>query len=258
MRLLIVLLILLAACQSEAEPPPTEAAPQVFIRQLVTVAPTFTPEATAAGAVAVRPTPTRLPPTPTPYVGVFIGEAIDDSPLDVFTILPTRQPGISLVCEIPAAEVFGTRWQAEVRAASGLRCPIQESFGFTGRVQVFEDGVMYANLETNQIWAIAPAALLDGITAEENGSVWYIDSPPPISTTGLDAPPGLRVPEGTFASGWVTVPQAREAIGFAITTEEEVAINIQRFEGGTLFLDATVGQVFVLMVNGDAYGPYDT
>ena len=78
-----------------------------------------------------------------------------------------------------------------------------------------------------------------------------------MSTQGMDAPAGLRVPSGDLGAVWVSNPRLRESLGYAITRQQNISVNIQRLEGGALFLDATVGQVFVLLVNGEALGAYN-
>lgn len=261
--ILAALLLLIAACQPAPTPTPTTTAVPI-VRQLATAQPTFTPNATEQQAtrVAAFPTPTAIPPTPaptiTPYVGVFLGEAPVDPltqpelavPLEVFF---TPDPLISILedCEIPPDDDFGTSWENEPRALNGLRCPIQESFGFTGRVQVFENGVIYLNPQTNEVWGITQSTLF------ETGQYWYMEQPPEIPTANIQPPdPGLGVPEGLIGGVWMALPEMRITLGFATTPEQDIDVNLQRFEGGTLFYDATVGQVFALLVNGDAYGPY--
>jgi serine/threonine-protein kinase len=258
-------LILLAAsaCQSDDTLPTPTAV--VLVRRLATVAPTATPDEAELQATqqALYSTPTLSPPTvtptQTPYIGVFIGEAAPEdtdlgiNPLDIH-ILPTRDftGNIPLICTIdPATFVFGTAWSSDPNATDALRCPIQESYGFDGRVQIFEGGAMYQNPQTNEVWAIAPGTVL------QNGRYWYEDQPPAMSTLGIEAPPGRFVPRDAFGAIWANNPQLRELLGYATTQEQNISVNLQRFEGGTLFLDATVGQVFVLLVNGEALGAYN-
>ena len=111
---------------------------------------------------------------------------------------------------------------------------------------------MYFNPNTNEVWAIAPGS------APDVGHYWYEDHPPAMSTQGMEAPAaGLRIPTGDIGAVWVSNPRLRESLGYATMRQQNSSVNIQRFEGGSLFLDATVGQVFVLLVNGDALGAYD-
>ena len=256
-------LLTVSACQSRDTPVTPTAV--VLVRRLATVAPTATPNEAELQATqqALFSTPTMAPPTATPtqtpYVGVFIGEAVPEdsglgiNPLQLY-ILPTRDVtgNIPLICTIdPATVVFGTAWRSDTYAVDGLRCPIQESYGFDGKVQIFEGGAMYRNPQTNEVWAISPGTVL------QNGRYWYEDQPPVMSTLGIEAPPGRYVPREAFGATWANNPQLRELMGYATTQEQDISVNLQRFEGGTLFLDATVGQVFVLLVNGEALGAYN-
>lgn len=255
-RILIVLasLFTIAACQStpDSTPAPTEVA---LIRRIATLAPTATLD---PNAQRILPTssPTITPiPSPTAYVGVFIGEVSreDDilsprrsDPLSVVVV----DSGVASACPLPIDAVFGAGWQTENRAVNGLGCPIQEMFGFEGKVQVFEGGVMYLREPTSEVWAIAPGGL------SIVGQHWSITQAAGVFPVGLTAPDGFFVPDGVLGSVWATVPDARDALGFAATQLQDVDINIQRFDGGTLFLDVTTGQVFALLVNGSAFGPY--
>lgn len=253
----------LAACQT-GEPTAPTATEVVIVRRLATAQPTITPNATEQQATrqAFFPTSTPIPPTPaptiTPYVGVFLGEAAVD-PLSQPELLaaPNLQPAFDpiesalLDCQIPPDENFGRVWETEPRALNGLRCPIQESFGFNGQVQVFENGVMYFNPQTLEVWSITPSSAL------EAGQFWFMENPPDIPTANVRPPDsGLLVPVGVFGAMWMALPEMRITVGYARTPAQDIDINIQRFEGGTLFYDATVGQTFALLVNGDAFGPY--
>lgn len=263
--IVVAFLIVLASSACQSEDAPVTPTAVVLVRRLATVAPTATPNEAELQATqqASYSTPTLAPPTvtptQTPYIGVFIGEAEPDNsglgvnPLQIY-ILPTRDitGNIPLICTIdPANFVFGAAWASDAYAVDGLRCPIQESYGFDGKVQIFEGGAMYQNPQTSEVWAIAPG------TALENGRYWYEDQPPVMSTLGLEAPPGRYVPREAFGAIWANNPRLRELMGYATTPEQNISVNIQRFEGGTLFLDATVGQVFVLLVNGDALGAFN-
>lgn len=254
--LVVIVLSALAACQSPSQstPIPTEIA---LVRRIATLAPTPTIDPNAQILLPTS-TPTITPiPSATAYVGVFAGEvsAADN------ILVPRRESGgvdpvqsvevvTAINCQIPIDTVFGVSWQDEPRAVNGLGCPLQQSFGFDGRVQVFEGGIMYLRESTNEVWAIAPGGL--AIT----GQHWSVTQQPGVVPVGPTAPEGFFVPEGVIGSVWATVPDARDELGFASTQLQRVEINIQRFDGGTLFLDVTTGQVFALLVNGIAYGPY--
>ena len=253
----LLLVILLAACGTQDAPVMPTSEPVVIVKVLATVAPTNTPSEAEAQmtqqAVARVPTysaPTTTP-SPTPYVGVFIGEVADPlaedaiNPLD-FVIEPTQPVTVRLVCGIPIAPIFGTAWEEQLEALNAMRCPIQESFGFTGRFQIFERGVMYHRIETNEVWAIS----------QEN--FWYINNAPvEFSAAGVNVPAGFFNPEDMFAAVWATYPEVQEAVGYGVQPAGSIDINLQRFDGGTLFLDLNAGQVFVLLVDGTVYGPFE-
>jgi hypothetical protein len=257
------LILLVTACQALTTASTPTAEPQTPVRRLATVAPTRTLSAEDQQATqAAQLTPTAIPPTPsptaTPYVGVFLGEAEPPESGGFFGPAEISGPGIRdldelvlpQLCALPPDDLFGSGWIEERAALSGLRCPIQEQFGADGIVQVFENGVMYLRTDTLEVWAIQPGSLT------ERGRFWYVEQPPDLPPPGVSPPPGLRLPEGAFGSVWSIVPAAREALGYATTQAQPTGLNLQRFEGGTLFLDAGAGQVFALLINGDAFGPY--
>jgi hypothetical protein len=196
------------------------------------------------------PTPT---PTETPYIGEFLGEAQQDNLPPIIAIVPTALPDEAgdgtQTCSVSIDPAFGDGWRSTPTITRTLGCPIQERFGFAGNVQVFERGVMYRRTETNEVWAVRPGSI-------QAGQYWYISQPPTVSASGQLAPEGLRIPTDTFGAVWLSNSEIADQLGYAITPEQVADLNVQRYEGGTLFLDVTVGQVFVLLVNGDAYGPY--
>jgi len=255
--LAVVLALLLTACAPSAEPSPTAVA---RVRQLATIAPTATPDdaqrLAAQQTAQAQATPSPAPSaTPTPYVGVFLGEVEADRPIVDLTQLdtmPTRSAAamLPLLCEIPIGDEFGTAWATESRVFNGLGCPIQEHYGFVGTVQVFERGVIYLRPDTVELWAIVPGPSF-GV-----GQYWYIDQPVSVSTEGLVPPSGRFVPEGVMGGIWASNSEIRSTMGYGITPPQDIDVTLQRFEGGTLFMDRTVGQVFALLVNGNAFGPY--
>lgn len=261
-RLLALLMLLagiITACDTAASTPsaPTEIA---LMRRLATVGPTATvSEADRIATQQAVPLTSAAPqvgpsPTPTAYIGMFLGE----SPVDPLAptisdpiVVPTRAvaQATPLVCTIAPAPQFGTSWSSQGNLQSEMGCPLQESFGFTGVVQVFEGGVMYHYVERNEVWAIAPGEFGDA------GQYWFLSDVLP-RTPAVIAPEGRRVPQNAFGGLWAAVQEAREDLGFALLPEQAIDVNIQRYEGGTLFLDVTLGQVFVLTVDGRAHGPF--
>jgi hypothetical protein len=259
MIVLVMLVPLLAACDSGGNSTPATPTEVAIVRRLATIPPTATRDPNAPLDLP-SPTPSFAPPpSATPYVGQFLGEV--GSERDLLSIpggnnsgeLPPVQiiVGESSSCEFPIDPVFGERWRTESRATNGLGCPIQVMFGFEARVQVFENGIIYTRTDTNEVWAISPG----GLTIV--GAHWNVSQLPLISAVGFVPPGGLLAPTNEAISAvWAGVPEVRESLGWATADMQTVGVNIQRFNGGTLFLDVSTAQVFALLVNGDAYGPY--
>lgn len=262
-RLLFCLLVLALASACQQAATPTVEAPRVAAKVLATVyiSPTPGQAEREATRLASSPTPTPVLPTPipsaTPYIGVFLGEVESssaDSPIVDPALLGafvTPQPPVSIEdCEIQPNEVFGATWMRSADAVRRLGCPIQIMFGFKGDVQLFERGAMYRREETGEIWAIAPGGA-------NQGKFWYVAKAPDISTEGISAPGGLRVPLEGFGGVWMGVPGVRQALGFAQTDEERTEMAMQLFDSGSLLLDSGSGAIFALIVNSDLYGPFD-
>lgn len=257
-RLACLLLALALAACSEAAPQPTAV---VIVRPLATVVLSPTPnlEQLAATRAAASPTPappTNTPvPSPTHYVGVFIGEAESRpgfqsfaEPLFAPNVVSARPTADARRCGRPIDERFLSIWQQESVVSQRLGCPIQESFGFFGRLQLFERGVMYLQPDIRAVWAIAPQGSL--------GRFYYVEAPPPLTGELPVSPRGLT-PTGDFGSVWAMVAELPTRLGYGIAPEQEAAITLQRFDGGTFLLDASSGQVFALAVDGAAYGPFN-
>ncbi len=251
------MVLLLAACGA-GNATPISLVPSVMPKLLATVFISPTPNADEREATRVATTPTAAPPTnvvptATVYVGVFLGEAQDNSdggavlsssPLDN---LPTADAGLSATaCPAQADVVFGTGWQGDATASNALGCPIELASSLNGVVQVFEHGVMY-NRPSGEIWAIAPSA----------NRFWYYPVALPPPPGDMPPPPaGLAPPSQTFSTIWRSVQGLSDTLGYARTGNQESSITTQRFQGGTLLADGSSGQIFVLLADGRAYGPY--
>lgn len=258
--LIMVLTGVLTACTSFADAP--TVTPPNIVRPLATVYISPTPnalqlEATARASSPTPVTPTVTPiPSATPYVGIFIGQAEReagfvnvDAPFFAdgsVALVPTANPDR---CALPIESAYQRAWRLNPAVSDSMGCPIQAGFGFFGQVQVFEGGVMYLNPETSEVWAILDG---DGRT----GRYFVVENPRSVSTVGITAPPGFSLPEGRFANMWLSVEQLRLLIGFALTPPQQVGINLQRFDGGTFFLDVSSGQVFALLVDGTYFGAF--
>lgn len=265
LRLLPVLLLIcsLVACTAGASvPSPT---PVSAARVLATVYISPTPNAEEVAATRAASTSTPIPPTATvfptetPYVGLFIGEAQPEEGLRPFTqpifaaeaesSLPTADAGR---CTIPIDTPYVSAWRANPVVNERMGCPIQGGFGFFGRVQLFENGVMYFYPDLNAVWALR----LDRASDSSRGQFDYMENPPQISTVGMQAPQGLLLPGEVFGSMWLSVEGLRAEMGYARTEAQEVALGLQRFDNGTFLLDAVGEQVYALIVDGTVLGPY--
>ena len=260
---LALLLFLLAGCQTQAPPPADPFAGVIEAKLLATVYISPTPDdiqrqATQAAVVLVPTLPRATSaPTPTPYIGVFLGEIadVDAQPdfqaVDFATPLPlTGATATAASCVTLPDERFGTRWQSETAVVTTLGCPGEPAAALQGTTQVFERGLMLF-IPGGEIWAIAPAV--------PAGRYWYTPQAPPPQSEPISAPEGLRVPLLGFGAVWTTTPGVRDALGFARTDESAASILVQRFLGGTLIQDVSVGQTFALLgsgASGTAYGPY--
>ncbi len=254
--LLFLSLFAFAACQGTETPTPDLFdVPQNRILATVYISPTPNADQRQQTQIAGVPSATVAPPTltpqPTAYVGVFIGEVQERPELLGSPVFDQfRQPtSVAGDCDITVGEQYVNALSSSETLRSRMGCPIQIAFGFFGAVQIFERGVMYQRLETREVWAIIPGGT--GI-----GRYWYVEVPPPVTVEGISPPTGLRLPEADFASVWAGIDGVRTAMGFAQTPLQNVDLGQQRFDGGTLFLDQNVQEVFGLMANGDVYGPF--
>ncbi len=224
----------------------------------VFISPTPNSEQVRATSLASSPTPTPLIPTatlrPTEYVGVFIGEA---EPLqgavvdpDIFASISTPIPPTvaPAECTTTVDSVYLSIWRSDPIINQRLGCPIQLAIGFTGEVQVFSGGAMYQRDETDELWVMIPAS--------NRGEYYYFESPPDISTAGINPPQGFIVPSGDFGGAWMSESGLQDEIGFAQTPPLNINMGTQRFAGGTFFLDSTSGQIFALLNDGTLYGPF--
>jgi hypothetical protein len=263
----LIFAVILAACtpQTPNAVNQNNQGQAVAVRMLATVNLPPTPDAAEREATrrAMPVTPSAQPPTPTPtgtpYVGVFLGTPVPNSAGALVDLAGVEQQSILATptaiegtCTIPFDPAFGRGWESNASVARQVGCPLQERFGFAGNVQVFERGVMYRRLDTNEVWAVQPGNL-------DAGRYWYYNQVlplPPLQGIGLNPPSGLRVPADIFGAVWSSSAEVNQALGYATTPEQTADLNIQRFDGGSLLLDVTVGQVFILLDDGDVFGPY--
>jgi hypothetical protein len=265
----LLLFTFLSACTGQSNN--ATATPVAVVKVLATVfmSPTPNSEDIAATRAAISPTPipptSTIIPTETPYVGIFIGEAEQERGLVEITapilgasaanpdeIVRIQQPTADVnLCPLAIDNPYLTAWRTNAIVNQRMGCPIQESFGFFGNIQVFERGVMYYYPELNAIWAIRPMQDNDN-----RGRYDYLENPPDGSTIGMQAEAGLFLPDGVLGDMWLAVSGLREEMGFARTEAQETPMGIQRFANGIFIHDVLAGQVYALIVDGTVLGPY--
>lgn len=255
----LVVVLLISSCTTNTSTEATLTPPSVQAKILVTVALSPTPNAEQQQALAAANPPTATPvvlptSTATPYIGVFLGEVetVGDGGAVIAPALlgaPTSSVSVTLVsgpvCPAQADPIFGTRWAENVDASIALGCPIEGGSSNTGTLQLFERGVMYF-IPTGEIWAIAPAL----------SRVWYSPNAPPMQPGDIIVPEGMMAPSLGFGAVWRGFPGVQDALGFARTAEEGSKLVTQKFQNGILLSDGGSGQVFVLLADGRAFGPY--
>jgi hypothetical protein len=268
----IILLLLLAACTATDAPAGSSYStrqPESLVRRIATVYASPTPgaEAQRATQFASRPTQdVRIPtlqPSPTVYIGVFLGAEQSDGGLPVVdaaqyqgtlaAFAPTLEAGAisTVACTISADPIFGVRWAGDPQLVEALGCPIENVQANIGTTQVFENGAMYF-IPSGDIWALR-------IAGATGGAYWHVAQAPPEQTWDVPVPEGLRLPSLGFGAVWRAVDGVRQTLGFARAEETAASLSTQRFEGGMLILDSSAGQVFVLIGEADSgtvYGPY--
>jgi hypothetical protein len=258
------LVLLLVACA------PTEtAAPDLLanieqVKLLATVELSPTPddaqrEATRAVQALQPPTPFATPlPSPTAYIGVFLGEAGDtgapqpefDTARFVTTVPLTAATVTAAACAIQPDTRYGSAWGGVPAIAASIGCAGETAADYPGTTQLFEQGLMLF-IPSGEIWALAPSI--------PSGRYWYVVEAPPGDANAFSAPEGLRLPAQGFGAVWGTNVNIRDTLGFARTDEASATLIVQRFVGGTLIQDASIQQTFVLLAGGDSgvlYGPF--
>lgn len=259
----IVALVVLAGCSAapnvEDLPTLSPSLPNAQRpKRLATVYISPTPNAAEQQATRLAMPPTANPfatpeptLTPTVYVGLFLGDSARTMPqvndTDLLGMAPPTITVIAPRCTLNAdTDILGTRWQSSPLVTRGLGCAIEGLVPFGGTMQVFDNGAMYA-ADTDTLWAIRVG---------EAGRYWTLEGRPDVETVELVAPPGYLPPSGSFNAMWQGVDGVRDALGWAQTAEIRVDMAYQRFEGGTLFYDGETGQVYALLIDGSAYGPF--
>ena len=256
--LTLLVMLLIVGCSNNGATVATFTPPALQPKILVTVYISPTPNAEQQQALAAANPPTAtlaviLTVTPTPYVGVFLGEV--DSGQDGGIIAPALLGGatsdvpvtlaLGPACPAQADVAFGTRWSEDAEIATALGCPIEGAANLQGTLQIFERGVMYYS-PTGEIWAISPA----------QSHFWYAVNAPPVQQGDLVVPDGMMAPSQGFGAVWRGLPGVQDALGFAKTPEQGTKLVTQKLQNGVLLADGESGQTFVLLSDGRAMGPY--
>lgn len=254
---ILALWVLLAGCGTTQATPTVAGDGFSQPKQLATVFISATPNDAERQATRFASTPTVNPeslvtpsPSPTVYIGVFLGDSAISAPVvnaeTAGVARPTPTP-VANRCLIEAeTETLGTRWQLVPAINRGLGCAIEGLLPFEGRTQLFENGVMFTR-DIGQTWAIAVG---------EPGEFWFVEQPPDAPSIEVNAPTGLLVPDGNFGALWRSRPEVQQDMGFAVLPDIPLSMGFQRFEGGILLWDNETGSVYALLTDGQAYGPF--
>ncbi len=275
----VLLAIGLAACRPAVPGPqsPTLFAP----RQLATVILSPTPVRT----LVVPPTPTIVPsatrtpvpptstPSPTPYVGVFLGDGsaplilptaslaalveitlqpptpLGGVPLPTYA-LPTM-PGLSALpggpCGAEVAAPFAAALSTRPEAVAVLGCPLGPAETIFMAYQPFEQGMMFW-WSTGEIYALSLQPV-SGVASP----FWRVadqwQEGMPQDDPSMTVPAGLLQPIRGFGLAWRTNAQIRTALGWAVSNESGYTGTFQRFSGGAVFT-AQDGGVYILAGDG--------
>jgi hypothetical protein len=266
--------LVLAACGSN--PTPT-APPDGLLRDgsmpkvLVTIA--FSPTAPVSPIEAGNTPfaiPTTTPPptqTPTPYIGVFLGQptaigeageiivpptippfAIDPASgsgggvvQPINPIAPTGSPGAAAInCTTAIAQPF-VNARSTNPALQNFGCPRDSGIALTLVRQPFERGQMYWR-DTRQIMVLANSGTFWRVTDNWNEAL-------PADDPAFAPPAGLLQPVRGFGFIWRSNEAFRNSLGWATEAETPISSFWQEFEGGSLFLGQ--GGLVYAVPNGD-------
>ena len=243
------------AVASVATYTPPAVQPKILVTVFISPTPNAEQRQAIAAANPLTPTPIVMPTsTATPYVGVFLGE-VDSSEDGGAVIAPALLAGatsnvpvtlaVGPVCPAQADVAFGTRWSENVDISTALGCPIEGAANLQGTLQIFERGVMYYS-PSGEIWAVSPS----------QSHFWYAVNAPPVQQGDISVPEGMMAPSQGFGAVWRGLPGVQDALGYAKAPEQGTKLVTQKFQNGLLLADGGSGQVFVLLSDGRAMGPY--
>lgn len=268
-------LLLLAACNgshNDATPPAdsvlgNSSLPKVIVTVEIPLTITPTLEGGEA-ALAATSSPTvslrsgTLTPTPTPYVGVFIGEPTSVDTEGNVVIPPTIPPLVVIQpggnpttgqgvippaistspgapvgsCAIPVAEPFINAYTSNP-ILQNFGCPRETGFSTALVFQPFEQGRMFWR-DTKQIIVLGNSGTFWRVADSWNDTI-------PADDPSLVPPSGLLQPVRGFGFVWRSNPTFRNSLGWALTTEFPLSSYWQEFDGGSLFIGDN-GLVFAI------------
>lgn len=275
--LLILILLALTACETPANTSIDDNAPILsgigdMPKALATVWLSPTPDVieTLPSPTSSFPTETPEPPdptvTPTPYIGVFVGTAINGTPISDSVPPIIVAPSNGGVVGIPSGagvppvfnptsivtgncsiSVAGTFTTAYNQVAGQLGCPRDSGSHITLVYQPFERGKMFWR-DTRQIYTLQGSGLLTVLT-----DAWQETMP--ASDPGFQPPAGLLQPVRGFGYVWRGNEPLRNNIGWATQVEAPLTGFWQEFERGSMFVGDN-GLIYALFPSSGSYvGP---
>lgn len=263
--LLILLAAVLVACSTNTQPPTPVSDAQLvdgnLPKMIVTIDMTqvaATTQPTPTTDIEVTPTqtinfesqfPTAIP-SPTRYVGVFLGEPTSVGPEGEVSIPPTipsvagqfngggavasgpipvapaGQP-VEGNCPIAVAQAFAAAYSANT-SLQNFGCPRDAGVSTSLVTQRFERGRMFWR-DTRQI-----------IVLSDDRNFWRVpdtwDESQPASDPSLSPPEGASQPVRGFGLAWRSNDTFRNTLGWARGPEVPISSFWQEFDGGSLFL----------------------
>jgi len=270
---LLMILALLAGC-SNATPTPDPDGPvltgfDALPKSLATVALSPTPNAPQAQATLDRrrPTETRPPatftPTPTPYVGIFMGAPtfsaggiIPTGTRGVIVVTMAPQPGTKVASNPGSNPSTGRNCSVQpggafVKAAQNpavqarLGCPSGNPYAVKLVAQPFQTGFMFWR-ETKEIYAVSTAGIQKGAATD---TFWRFpdnwNESIPASDPAQVPPAGLIQPIRGFGYVWRSNGTVRNSLGWALANEQPFDSTWQDFERGWMMTNSN-GTVLAL------------